>query len=67
MLPPNALFPKMVVAIVAGMLILISLFLALREARLAGQAGSMISTKAPLFVLTVVSFVLVVGWAIPPR
>ena len=65
MLPPHALLSKTIVAITAGVLIVGSLFLAVREARLAGPAGGRISTKAPLLALTVVSLVLVAGWAIP--
>lgn len=66
MLPPHALLPKMVVAMVAGVLVLGGLYCGLREARLAGPQCSGISTRAALLTTTLVFLVLVAGWGFPP-
>lgn len=51
MLPPHAMLPKTIVAVIAGVFILSALFFAWREARLAGPRGAKASTGITLLMM----------------
>ncbi|MBI4578558.1 MAG: hypothetical protein HY718_02585, partial [Planctomycetes bacterium] len=65
-LPPDALLPKTMVAMVAAVLILGAAFFGLREARLAGPRSSPPSTRPVIWMMVLLFLILVAGWINPP-